>query len=42
MGLAVCQKIVQRHGGSITAESAPGEGATFIVVLPAAHPKKRS
>jgi len=34
IGLAVCRKIVNRHGGSITARSKPGEGARFIVVLP--------
>jgi PAS domain S-box-containing protein len=34
IGLAICKKVVQRHGGSITAVSAPGKGACFIVVLP--------
>ncbi len=34
MGLAICKKIVDRHGGAITARSAPGEGATFIVTIP--------
>jgi PAS domain S-box-containing protein len=35
VGLAVCRRIVDRHGGSITARSQPGKGATFIVTLPA-------
>ena len=34
VGLAICRKIAQRHGGEITAKSAPGKGATFIVKLP--------
>ena len=37
VGLAICQKIVERHGGSITAKSSPGKGATFIVMLPLRH-----
>lgn len=34
IGLAICRKIVERHQGSITAKSQPGQGAKFIVILP--------
>jgi PAS domain S-box-containing protein len=37
MGLAICRKIAERHGGTIRAESTPGKGSTFIVRLPAKH-----
>jgi light-regulated signal transduction histidine kinase (bacteriophytochrome) len=44
MGLAICRKVVARHGGTITAHSKPGEGSTFAVTLPAApevQPERR-
>jgi signal transduction histidine kinase len=34
VGLAICRKIAQRHGGDITARSCPGQGTSFIVTLP--------
>jgi PAS domain S-box-containing protein len=42
VGLAVCRRIAERHGGNITAESRPGHGATFYVTLPARQPEGAS
>lgn len=35
LGLALCKKIAERHGGAITAQGEEGIGATFIITLPA-------
>jgi len=40
VGLAICRKIVDRHSGTITARTSPGQGATFVVTLPVIQPKE--
>jgi two-component system, LuxR family, sensor kinase FixL len=39
IGLAICRKIAEVHGGTITAMSTPGKGSTFVVILPVNQPK---
>src|SRR5438552_902202 len=37
IGLAICRKIAQRHGGDILARGSPGAGSRFIIKLPQEH-----
>ena len=34
IGLAICRRITENHGGTILAKSKPGSGATFIIIIP--------
>ncbi|MFN2205249.1 MAG: ATP-binding protein, partial [Candidatus Promineifilaceae bacterium] len=34
LGLATCHRIIAQHGGEISVASVPGEGTTFVVLLP--------
>ncbi|MEC9399943.1 MAG: ATP-binding protein, partial [Myxococcota bacterium] len=36
IGLAICRRVVERHGGRIWAEGEPGKGASFHILLPLA------
>jgi len=35
LGLAICKKVIENHGGKISAEGVPGNGARFDIFLPA-------
>lgn len=40
MGLAICRRIVERHHGTISVSSTPGEGTVFTIVLPCVPPEQ--
>jgi signal transduction histidine kinase len=39
IGLSICKKIAEKHNGTISAFSKPGEGATFVLAIPAKVPR---
>jgi len=41
MGLAIAHRAIQAHGGALLVSSTPGNGATFVVILPRREPKAR-
>ncbi len=42
MGLAICRRIAEHHGGNVTARSIPGTGSTFTVTLPTTRITKQT
>ena len=42
IGLAICRKIAERHGGGISARGVPGQGATFTIRLPITQTREDS
>lgn len=42
MGLAICRRIAEHHGGNVTARSIPGTGSTFTVTIPTTRIMKQT
>jgi len=42
MGLAICKRIVDRHGGSIHVVSQPNKGTSFVILLPEKDKERRN